>query len=109
MNRFCRTRRNNKVGKRKNGIPQEILRKIFPRKLRSPRSFELVYGQLREMILKGKLRKGQRLFQEEIKRMFGVSVAVLSKVYGRLEKDKLIVKRGKTGTFVCDVRKRRRD
>jgi DNA-binding GntR family transcriptional regulator len=89
--------------------PEEILNEILPRKLKTPQAFDLVYGQLREMILKGKLRKGQRLFQEEIKRMFGVSVAVVSKVYDQLQKEGLIVKKGKAGTLVCGVQEGRGD
>ena len=88
-------------------IPKNTLREIFPRKLRSPRSFELVYGQLREMILKGKLRKGDKLVQEDMAHAFGVSKIVLSKVYAQLEKDKLVVREHGRKTFVCGLDKGR--
>ena len=82
-------------------IPKNILKGIFPGKLRRPRSFELVYGQLKEMILKGKLRKGDKLVQEDMAHAFGVSKIVLTKVYAQLEKDKLVVREHGRGTFVC--------
>jgi hypothetical protein len=58
-----------------------------------------VYSQLRKMILKGKFKKGDKLFQEEIAGTFGVSLATVSKVYAQLLKDKLIVQKRKAGTF----------
>ena len=61
MNRHRTKQKNNKAGKSKNWIPQDILKKILPRKRKTPQAFELVYGQLREMILKGKLRRGTKV------------------------------------------------
>ena len=88
-------------------IPKNIIKEIFPRKLRSRRSYELVYGQLREMILKGKLREGDKLVQEDMAHAFGVSKIVLTKVYAQLEKDKLVVREHGRRTFVCGLDKER--
>ena len=109
MNKRRARRRNNKAAKSENRIPEEILNEILPRKLKTPQAFELVYSQLRKMILKGKFKKGEKLFQEEIAGTFGVSLAIVSKVYAQLQKDKLIVKKGRTGTLVCGVEEERGD
>lgn len=92
-----------------NRIPEEILNEILPRKLRTPQAYELVYSQLKAMILSGKLRKGEKLFLEQIAGTFGVSLTVVSKVYAQLQKDRLIVQKRKVGTFVCGVQEERRD
>jgi len=55
MNKRRAKRRNNKAAKSENWIPGEILNEILPRKLKTPQAFDLVYDQLREMILHGKL------------------------------------------------------
>ncbi len=51
--------------KSKDGIPDEVLKEIFPKKLRRSRSSDEIYTQLRRMILSGKLKKDQRLIQED--------------------------------------------
>ena len=108
MNKRRARRRNHKAAKSENWIPEEVLNEVLPRKLKTPQAFDLVYDQLKKMISKGQLRKGQRLFQVEMEGTFGVSVAVVSRVYAQLQKDKLIVKKGRTGTLVCGVQKGRR-
>lgn len=97
------------MAKPENWIPEEILDEILPRKVRTPQAFGLVFSQLKTMILSGKLRKGEKLVQEEIAGTFGVSLTVVSKVYAQLQKDKLIVQKRRAGTFACDVQSGKTD
>jgi DNA-binding GntR family transcriptional regulator len=82
-------------------IPEEVLKEIFPRKLKRPQASEKVYNQLKKWILFGKLKKGQRLVEEEIAKSFNVSRTVVGKAFLQLKKDKLINKKFKKGTFVA--------
>lgn len=52
--------------KSKSRIPDEVLKEIFPKKLKRILASERVYNELKQMILFGKLRKGKRLFREKI-------------------------------------------
>lgn len=81
-------------------IPDKILKEIFPRKLRSQNAFDLLYSQLKKMILNGELKRGQRLIQEEIAQIFGVSKLTVGKVYSRLEKEKLTMRENPNRTVV---------
>ena len=102
MNHPRARRRNNKAGKTENWIPQEILKKIFPKKLRTQQARELVYGQLRKMIHDGKLKENQRLREGEIAELFGVSILAVSGAFSKLRKDGLIITEHRRGTFVAD-------
>ena len=42
-----------------NRIPDEVLKEMFPQKLKRGGAFEDLYAYLKEMILFGKLKKGQ--------------------------------------------------
>jgi len=84
----------------KNGIPNEVLKEIFPKKLRRFQSSEEVYRQLKEMIVSGKLKKGQKIMQEEIAHAFNVSKAAVTKAYSRLEKEGLMMIKRRAGSFV---------
>jgi hypothetical protein len=44
-------------------IPDEVLKEIFPIKRKRYQTPETVYTQLKQMILSGKLEKGERLMQ----------------------------------------------
>jgi DNA-binding GntR family transcriptional regulator len=93
-----------KVGKMKKSrdrIPDEVLKEIFPKKLKRSLTSELVYSQLKQMILSGKLKKGQKLFQDKIAQDFNVSKIAVTIAYSRLKKEKLIISKGKTGSFVA--------
>jgi uncharacterized coiled-coil DUF342 family protein len=46
--------------------PDKVLKGIFPKKLEGRQARSKLYDQLKQMILSGKLRKGQRLSHEEI-------------------------------------------
>jgi len=82
-------------------ISEEVLKEIFPKKLKRPQVSERVYSQLKKMILSGKLKKGQRLVEEEISKSFNVSRTVVGKAFIQLKKDKLIIRKFKKGTFVA--------
>jgi len=82
-------------------ISEEVLKEIFPRKLKRPQVSERVYRELKKMILSGKLKKGQRLVEEEISKSFNVSRTVVGKAFIQLKKDKLIIRKFKKGTFVA--------
>lgn len=84
----------------KNKIPDEVIKEIFPRKLKRPQASEKVYNQLKKMILSGKISKGQRLIEEELAKSFNVSRTVIGKAFFQLKKDKLITRKYKKGTFV---------
>jgi len=81
-------------------IPDEVLKEIFPKKLKRYGASEKVYSQLKKMILSGKLKKGKKLLREEIVRNFNVSETVVAKAFSQLKKDRLIIIKGRTGSFI---------
>ncbi len=87
--------------KPKDRIPNGVLKKIFPKKFNRATASETVYAQLKQMILSGKFRKGQRLLREEIAQDCEVSETTVSKAFLRLKKDGLIIKKGRVGSFVA--------
>jgi len=82
-------------------IPKEVLKEIFPRKLNRSVASERVYKHLKKMILSGKLEKGKRLLLEEIARNFNVSRAGVEKAFFQLKKDRLIISKSRKGSFVA--------
>ena len=87
--------------KSRNRIPDEVLKEIFPKKLKRSLGSERIYSQLKQMILSGKLRKGKRLFREKIAQDFNVSETVVAEAFSRLKKDGLVIIRGGVGSFVA--------
>ncbi|HAX99592.1 MAG TPA: hypothetical protein DCY12_12085, partial [Candidatus Atribacteria bacterium] len=75
----------------KDRIPNEVLKEIFPKKFGRSLAPEKAYLQLRQMILSGKLKKGQRLMQDEIAQSFNVSKMAVTIAISRLKKEKLII------------------
>jgi len=86
--------------KSRDRIPNEVLKEIFPRKLSRFQSSNEVYAQLKKMILSGKLKKGQKLVQEEIVQTFNLNKAAVTIAFSRLKKDGLIVIKRGVGSFV---------
>ena len=82
-------------------IPDGVLKKIFPRKLNRCQASETVYAQLKQMILSGRLKKGQRLMQGEIVKSLNVSEVVVSRAFSQLKKDGLVIIKGRVGSFVA--------
>ena len=87
--------------KPKDRIPDEVLKEIFPRKLNRYHASEPVYAQLKEMILSGKLKKGQRLMRWEIVQSLNVSEMVVTRAFLQLKKDGLVMIKGRVGSFVA--------
>jgi DNA-binding transcriptional regulator YhcF (GntR family) len=81
-------------------IPYETLKEIFPRRLERRDLLGRVYNNLKNMILSGEFMKGQRLVEEKLAQKFNVSRQPVHAAFLQLEKDKLIVRKGRKGTFV---------
>ena len=86
--------------KSKDRIPDEVLREIFPEKLKVRETPEELYTLLKKMILSGKLKKGQKLTHEGIASNFFVSRTLVHKVIFHLKKDGLVISKGRKGSFV---------
>ena len=73
----------------KDRIPDEVLKEIFPQKLKKRGAPEDLYIHLKKMILSGKLKKGQKLTYDGIALDFNVSRGIVHNVISRLKKDGL--------------------
>ena len=82
-------------------IPDEVLKEIFPKKLSRNLSSEQIYTQLKQMILSGRLKSGQRLIQEKIAQKFNVSRMAVAIAFSQLKKDGLIISKRGSGSFVA--------
>ena len=90
-------------------IPNKVLEEIFPEKLnRRSLAAEEIYTHLKKMILCGKLKKGQKLTLEGIVQQFNISKPMADKVISRLKEDKLVISKGRRGSFVADLPKKGR-
>ena len=87
--------------KSKNRIPNEVLKEIFPRKIKRSLASERVYNQLKQMILSGKLKKGKRLYRERIAQDFDVGLTAVSEAFSRLKRDGLVIVKHTVGPFVA--------
>ena len=85
----------------KRKIPDEVLGEIFPQKLSRLRASEWAYSRLKEQILSGEFKKGERLLREEIAQNFNVSETIVTKAFAQLKKDGLIIIKGGVGSFVA--------
>ncbi len=88
---------NRSIGDR---IPDKILKEIFPGKLNRSLASEKVYSHLKQMIISGKVKKGQRLVREKIAHTFGVQETIVTKAFSKLKKDRLIIVKHR-GSFVA--------
>jgi DNA-binding GntR family transcriptional regulator len=84
----------------KNVVPEEVLKEIFQRKLKRRDLNGQVYSRLKQMILSGKLKKGERLIQEKLALRFNVSRQTIIFALQQLKKDRLIIVKHKKGAFV---------
>ncbi len=64
------------------------------------RAADKVYSELKRIILSGKVKKGRRIFREEVARSFDVCENEVSKAFQRLKKDGLVVVKAGAGTYV---------
>ena len=85
----------------RNRIPDEVLKQIFPKKLRRSLGSERIYSQLKQMILSGKLKKGKRLYRERIAQDFDVGCTAVSEAFSRLKRDGLVIVKHTVGSFVA--------
>ena len=90
------------MGKSRDRIPDEVLEEIFPRKLNRCRASETVYTELKQMILSGQLENGRRLVREEIAQHFNVSEMAVTRAFRQLKVDRLVISKGRVGSFVKD-------
>ncbi len=81
-------------------IPDDVLEEIFPKKLNRRRASEMVYTELRQMILSGQLKNGKKLLREEIAQHFNVSEMAVTRAFHHLKKDRLVICKGRVGSFV---------
>jgi DNA-binding GntR family transcriptional regulator len=81
-------------------IPNEVLKEIFPTKLKRSLVSEQVFSHLKRMILSGELKKGQKLLQDEMAQAFNVSKLAVAIAFSRLRKDRLVITKRRVGTFV---------
>lgn len=84
----------------KGRIPVGVLEEIFPQKLSRVRASKWVYSRLKEQILSGEFKSGQRLLREEIAQDLSVSETIVSGAFSQLKKDGLIIIKGGVGSFV---------
>jgi len=84
----------------KDRIPDEVLKEIFPKKLKGGGVPEELYARLKKMILLGKLKKGQKLTYDGVALDLNVSRRIVHNVISRLKKDRLIISKWRKGLFV---------
>ena len=87
--------------KSKGRIPDEVLKEMFPTKIRRSLGSEQVYVQLRKMMLSGKLKRGKRLYREKIAQDFDVGYTAVSEAFSRLKRDGLVIIKHSVGSFVA--------
>jgi hypothetical protein len=87
--------------KSQNRIPNEVLKEIFPQKIKRSLGSERVYVQLRKMMLSGKLKRGKRLYREKIAQDFDVGCTAVSEAFSRLKRDGLVIVKHTVGSFVA--------
>jgi DNA-binding GntR family transcriptional regulator len=81
-------------------IPKDVLKEMFPKKLKRDLPSEMLYNKLKQRIVSGKLRTGTKLVQNRIVQEFGISRGPVVRAFGRLRKERLIVVKPRTGAFV---------
>jgi DNA-binding GntR family transcriptional regulator len=82
-------------------IPDEVLKDIFPKKIRRSQYSDRVYAKLKNLILSGKLKKGQKLIQNKLARDLNMNIPSIRPVFQQLKKDGLIISRGRRGSIVA--------
>jgi DNA-binding GntR family transcriptional regulator len=82
-------------------MPKEVIKNIFPRKLKRHHVSEDIYFQLRHGIVSGKLKKGDKLIRDAIAADFDVSERIVTDVFAQLKKEGLVIVIGNSGSFVA--------
>lgn len=73
------------------------------RRSRTSTVVEQIWSELRRMILQGSLTPGTRLVELDIAAQSSASQASVREALHRLERDGLVIRRGRRGTFVTEV------
>ncbi|HEX6927024.1 MAG TPA: GntR family transcriptional regulator [Longimicrobiaceae bacterium] len=73
------------------------------RRSRTSTVVEQIWSELRRMILQGTLTPGTRLVELDIAAQSSASQASVREALHRLERDGLVIRRGRRGTFVTEV------
>ena len=84
----------------RNKIPDDVLKEIFPRRLKRRDINRELYDRLKNMILLGKLKNGQRLIEEKLAHSLNVSRQPVHAALLQLRKDRLVIWKHRKGTFV---------
>jgi DNA-binding GntR family transcriptional regulator len=82
-------------------IPDEVLKEIFPKKIKRSLASDRAYNRLKQMILSGKLKKGKRLYREKIAQDLNVGYSAVCQAFSRLKKDGLVIVKRTAGSFVA--------
>ena len=85
----------------KDGIPKKVLKEILPKRLTRGLPAKEIYTPLKQMILSGKLKKGQRLLRSEFVQIFDVDERTISKAFSKLRKNGLVILKGGRRSFVA--------
>jgi DNA-binding GntR family transcriptional regulator len=83
------------------GIPNKVLKEIFPKKHHSSPISEPIYFHLKRMILSGKLKKGQRLLRWKFVQIFDVSERTVTEAFSKLRKEGLVTIKPGVGSVVA--------
>jgi DNA-binding GntR family transcriptional regulator len=84
----------------KDRISDELLKEIFPKRFNRRLATKQIYTHLRQMILSGKLKKGQKLLQEKLAQDFRVSRVTVGIAFSQLKKDGLIISKRGAGSYI---------
>ena len=82
-------------------IPAEVLKEIFPKRLKRRGAPEGLYTHLKRMILSGKVKEGQKLTYDGIALDLNVRRGTVHHMVSRLKKDQLIIWKWRKGSFVA--------
>jgi len=85
----------------RDAIPDKVLDEILPKKLNTSLSTEQIYTPLKQMILSGKLKKGQRLLRLEFVQIFDVDERIVPKAFSQLRKEELVIIKDGRCSFVA--------
>ena len=73
------------------------------KKIQSDNLVDLVYQRIKEMILNGMIKPGDKMNKMELSEQLGVSITPINEVINRLTGEKFIEKRGRKGYFVKEL------
>jgi DNA-binding GntR family transcriptional regulator len=89
------------MGRYDSKMSKDMIKEIFPKKLKRVKATEEMYFQLKNRIVSGKLKKGEKLIREAIAANFNVSERIATEVFAQLKKEGLVVVIGNSGSFVA--------